>query len=194
MQETRAGRHWLRTLLIASLAFNVGFGTTFAVRAARRSGEAVVGVRTPGPADTLPLTPATESQKRLLAQIEEFRGTMAEEQASLADLLVAPDPDRVAIAKRLEAMAVLQRKTQACVIDYLLEEKRRIPPDGQKAFNEDIRKRVCPNCRHKAGGGRGGQAGCGRHEGGRGQGRGRGQGKGAGRGACNRNGAEETKP
>jgi Spy/CpxP family protein refolding chaperone len=185
MEPTTSRRTWLWTLLIASLAFNIGFGATFAVRTVRKAGDAVPAPA-PSLADRLDLTPAqrkrlAEERRRLTERVDALQGEMAEAQAKLADMLVEAEPDRDAVAAQLGTMTTLQRRMQECVIDHLLEERRRIPPGARKVFDDAVREQVCPGCR-RDGGGRGAREGRG-SGGGRGEGRG---GGGRGRGGCGR--------
>ena len=147
---SRTHGFWL--LLIISLAFNAGFGATFGVRTYRQCcGD---GGQDPTPAlltlrERLNLTVEQETQMqaakdKLLLQVEEVRRELTTERETLAELLAAADPDRAAIVLQLNRIAGFQQELQQQVVEHLLEEKELLGPDQREAFNEIIRRRVCP--------------------------------------------------
>jgi Spy/CpxP family protein refolding chaperone len=154
MRSLLTGRNWLWTLLVASLAFNVGFGATFGVRTYRHycCGGGVGGAECAVRQDVLAqldLTPEqqqgmTAARDRMLNQVDELRQQLTAEREKLVDLLTAADSDRVAIAAQLDKITAVQRQIQERVVTHVLEEKTLLTPDQQTKFNEIIRRRVCP--------------------------------------------------
>jgi Spy/CpxP family protein refolding chaperone len=146
-------RTWLWTLLIGSLAFNVGFGTTFGVRTywhycRGECGPAECSGRQ-GLLAALNLTPDQQqrmdaARARLVQQVDQLRQNLTPERDALVDLLSVAAPDRAAITAQLDKIAAVQRQIQGQVVEHLLEEKNLLTPDQQAAFNEIIRRRVCP--------------------------------------------------
>ena len=169
-------------LLIISLAFNLGFGTTYGVKTYGRSGGVFSGGGRLGGGtmsmvylhENLDLTPEQEAQMQqitedLLAGIDAFRQEMRDTRIVLAQLLGETELDQGAVADQLNAINAIQRDAQRLVVDHLLQEKRLLRPDQLDAFNEVIQSQVC--------------RGYGRGQGlGDGSGRGRGTGRGQGRG------------
>lgn len=178
-------------LLIASLAFNLGFSTTYGVR--------TYGPIGPGPrAEQRPHRPRwheplnlTAEQRQEMRRISEemfeqvrlHRQEMDEARSALADLVAADEPDHEAIAAQLDVISGLQRRVEELVVAHLLDQRQLLRPDQMEAFNEMVRQRLFPP--RGAGPGRGARPGRGAGPGGRsagGPGRG---GRGAGRGAGN---------
>jgi len=137
-------------LLIISLAFNAGFGTTFGVGTYRHyCAEHGDGVSLPDLHEDLNLTPSQQDQMKaskneLLHKVVDLRRELTSQRKALASLLAAPDPERTIIDKQLDKIALLQRKIQECVVDHLLDEKRLLSRKQQESYNEIIRLRVCP--------------------------------------------------
>ncbi len=145
----RRNGFWL--LLIASLAFNAGFGTTFGVRTYRYQCGGGPGRDAPCQSiyETLNLTAdqqgrMQEAREKLFRQVGELRQELTGERERLAGLLAGPDPDRAALAAHLDKIMELQRQAQWRVLEHLLEEKESLSPEQQETFNEIIRRRVCP--------------------------------------------------
>lgn len=145
-------QNWLWSVLIVSLAFNAGFGTTFGVRSYRhhcrdsRHGE---NASLAGFHDELNLTPEQEgpmraAKEKLFEQLDQLEQAIRAERETLGQLLTASETDKAAIGLQLDKIASLQRQVQQCVVYHLLEEKELLAPRQQKAFNEIIRRRVCP--------------------------------------------------
>jgi len=145
-------QNWLWSVLVVSLAFNGGFGTTFGVRSYRhhwrdsRHGE---DASLASFHDELNLTPEQEgpmrgAKEKLFEQLDELERAMTAERETLGRLLTASETDKAAIASQLDKIASLQRQVQQRVVDHLLEEKELLAPGQHKAFNEIIRRRVCP--------------------------------------------------
>jgi len=152
MRRLLSRQNWLWSVLIVSVAFNAGFGTTFGVRSYRhhcrdsRHGEdaSLVSFR-----DELNLTAEQEgsmraAKEKLFEQLDRLDRAMIAERETLGRLLTASETDKAAIASQLDKIASLQRQVQQCVVDHLLEEKKQLAPGQHKAFNEIIRRRVCP--------------------------------------------------
>jgi len=177
-------------LLIISIAFNLGFGTTYGVKTYGQSSPTTADIATSGGGggtmsmvtlhENLDLTPEQEVQVQqinedLINEISAFRAEMRETRIVLSQLLGATEVDQDAIADQLAAVSAIQRDAQGLVIDHLLQEKQLLRPDQLEAFNEVIQSRVC------RGYGPGSGPGSGRGQG-DGSGRGRGTGRGQGRG------------
>lgn len=150
-------QNWLRSVLIVSLAFNAGFGTTFGVRSYRhhcrdsRHGE---DASLAGFHDELNLTPEQEgpmraAKEKLFEQLDQLAQAIRAERETLGQLLTAPETDKAAIGSQLDKMASLQRQVQQRVVDHLLEENELLLPAQQEVFNEIIRRRVCPCGGHR---------------------------------------------
>jgi Spy/CpxP family protein refolding chaperone len=155
MRSLLSARNWLWTLLVASVAFNVGFGTTFGVRTYRHYcdvGAGVGGAECPArqdPLTQLDLTPTqqqgmTATRDRMLKQVDELRQQLTAEREKLVDLLTAAKSDQDAIAAQLDKITAVQRQIQERVVTHLLDDKTLLTPDQQTKFNEIIRRRVCP--------------------------------------------------
>jgi len=160
-------QNWLWSVLIVSLAFNAGFGTTFGVRSYRhhcrgsRHGE---DAPLASFHDALHLTPDQEgsvraAKEKLFQQLDELDRAMTTERETLGRLLSASVTDEAAIDSQLDKIASLQRQVQRRVVDHLLEEKQMLSPGQLEAFNKIIRRRVCP-C-----GGRGPESAAGHYQG-----------------------------
>jgi hypothetical protein len=140
---------WL--LLVASLAFNVGFGAMFGVRTyeQRRCRIADPGDLTCCLTDTLGLTAAQAEQMRagqekLVQEINASEQVLTAVREALAELLAAPQPDRTAIAAQLDQIAAQQRHIQGLVIEHLLTAKESLTDAQRDTFDRVIRVRVCP--------------------------------------------------
>ncbi len=174
-------------LLIISLAFNLGFGSTLSVQSLKSgtsTNPAGLGRGTMSMVfvhEDLELSPAQESgiqriNENLLSKIAPQRTRMNKARAMLAGLLSESISDLAAVAAQLDQINEIQREVQQQVIDHLLQEKALLRADQIEVFDEIIRQRVCP------GDGTGG-FGPGRGAGdGSGQGRRDGSGRGLGQG------------
>lgn len=144
--------NWVWWVLVISLAFNAGFGTTFGVRTYRhycggncpREGVSLRSLH-----ETLNLTPdqavlMSSAKEKLMRQADEVRQELMAERTKLVTLLATPQPDRKAITLQLDKIALLQQQAQRNVVDHLLEEKEVLEPEQQATFNEIIRCRICP--------------------------------------------------
>ncbi len=150
---------WLRRksvwlLLIASLAFNVGVGTTFGVRTYQNyCGPCKRGGRPPhvGLLDKLNLTPDQAEQAEAIKEqmfecAHDLRRELREENEVLADLMAAPQPDREAIAAQLGKISALHDQKQHWMIEHFLDIKELLDQEQCEVFNETIR-RVLPRGR-----------------------------------------------
>lgn len=148
------GGVWL--LLIVSLAFNVGFGSTLAVRKVRQ----MCGGPCRGPdmepalcqkhlLNSLGLSPeqaeqVATAQDALMADIAALRAELAAERSKLGGLLTTELPDESAIQAQIDRMSAVQRRVQARIVTHLLEQRRQFTPEQRAEYDETIRQRVCP--------------------------------------------------
>ncbi len=143
-------RNGLWVLVIVSLAFNAGFGTTFGVRTYQhyspdsKHGD---GTSLRSLHQRLNLTPEQEAQmeagrETLFGQVEELRGELSIQTDALADLVTAPEPDRKAIAPQLDKVASLRQEIQQRVVEHFLEVKTLLRPGQREAFDEIIRRHI----------------------------------------------------
>lgn len=145
---------WL--LLIVSLAFNVGFGSTLAVQKARQMCAGRCGGPGMGPAlcqshlfDSMDLSPEqkqqfTAAQEALMADIAVLRDELLSERAKLGELLTADTPDQDAIQAQLDRISALQRRVQGRVVEYLLNQREQLTPAQRTQYDELISQRICP--------------------------------------------------
>jgi Spy/CpxP family protein refolding chaperone len=155
-------------LLIVSLAFNLGFSTTYGVR----TYGPIVG---PGPhreqrphrsrwQEPLNLTAAQWQEMRrinesMFSEVDQYRSEVEEARQALADLVAADEPDRDAIAAQLDLISSMQRQLKLLVVESLLEQKKVLRPDQVAIFNQTIREKLFPP---RGGPGRGGPGPAGR--------------------------------
>ena len=154
MQWIKSPKNWIWSLLIVSLAFNIGFAGTCAVR---RCAGFCRGLHGDGASNLsslhgqLNLT-SSQSQKmmvakeELLRQLDEVNRVVTVEQSTLGDLLAATEIDRNAIGLQLDTITSLQRQAQQAVVDHLLQEREFLTPDQKPVFINMIRSRVCSDC------------------------------------------------
>jgi Spy/CpxP family protein refolding chaperone len=185
MPTKRALPWWL---LVASLAFNLGFSTTYGVRTYGPIGPGPrAEQRPPRPRwhEPLNLTAEQRQQMRRISdemfeQVQLHRQEMDEARAALADLVAADEPDHEAIAAQLDVISGLQRQVEELVVARLLDQKQLLGPDQMEAFNQMVREQLFPRrgagpglgrgARPGRGAGPGGRAGGGPGRGGRGRG------------------------
>jgi len=138
----------LVVLLIGSLAFNVGMGTTFGVRAYKQHREhrcnrgCFPGHRPfPDQLDLRPdqLTRFEAESDRLHSELRELHQSLAIEGAVLSDLLVSVEPDREAIAAQLDKLAELHRQKQQRIVDHFLRFGETLDDDQRVIFERTIR-------------------------------------------------------
>lgn len=139
--------HWL--VLIGSLAFNAGVGTTFGVRAYNRHAEFFGG---PGPRhrhreflEHMNLRPEQIAKieaegEALHTQMRELHRAFRKESAVLADLLLAEEPDRDAIAAQLDKLAQMHRTKQEQVVEHVLRFSELLDDDQRPPFEGSIRR------------------------------------------------------
>jgi Spy/CpxP family protein refolding chaperone len=148
------GGVWL--LLIVSLAFNVGFGSTLAVQKVRQMCGGRCGGPGMGPAlcqshlfDSIDLSPEqtqqfTRAQEALMADVAAWRKACAAERAKLGELLTADAPDDDAIQAQLDRISSLQRRVQGRVVEHLLKQREQLTPEQRTQYDELISQRICP--------------------------------------------------
>jgi Spy/CpxP family protein refolding chaperone len=146
----RHQRLW--TALFTSLAFNVGFGTTFGVRqycamCSDSSGGGCGMAPAVSLQEELGLTAEQEtrlaaSRARLRRDVGALRRELTAQQDQLAELLQAAAPDRAALAAQLDEISATQRTIQARVTDQLLEEKSLLTPSQRETFDGLLLDRV----------------------------------------------------
>ncbi len=151
-------------LLLISLAFNIGFGSTYSIRSYRAAGT----TPTPDPANSTPaqglgggtmsmvfaheslrLSPAQQSQiqtinENLLSEINHKRMQLRTARRTLAEILSQSELSTEDVATQLDHLNTLQRAAQQLVIEHLLMEKAVLLPEQLEPFNDLIRQRVCP--------------------------------------------------
>lgn len=140
---------WL--VLIVSLAFNAGFGTTFGVRTYRhycdRSGNGGGRGSMQRLREKLSLTPEQEAHMDatrdvLLQQIDELRRELDTETEALAELVTSSNLDREAIGQQLDSVASLRQQIKRGVVEHFLELKGFLRPDQREVFDEVIRRHI----------------------------------------------------
>lgn len=155
---SRRNGFWL--VLIVSLAFNAGFGTTFGVRTYRhysghgenRGRGSMQRLR-----EKLNLTPEQQARMDaaidgLLRQTDELRRELDTETEALAGLVTAPVTDRAAIAQQLDSVASLRQRIKRGVVEHFLELKELLRPDQREVFDEVIRRHIFSHPTHGHGG------------------------------------------
>ena len=150
-------RRSLSTLLIASLAFNVGVGVTFGVQAYhkyaapdRPDGPWPGRGRGYGPRgmhglEKLNLTPEQQAHMEaardgFFEQIRELRRAVREQHDVLTSLMSAAEPDRQAIELELSEIARLRGQMDRHVVEHFLDVKQILEPEQHEAFNEMIHR------------------------------------------------------
>lgn len=161
---------WIWTLLLVSLAFNVGFGATYGVRTCQRFCRMMSTQECATQLDQLARleltaeqrTAMTASRERMTAEVTRLETELATARSALADQLAAEVTDRAAFTAALDRVALLQRQVQEHVLAHLLAEKELLTPAQRAEFNQIVRECVCPMGGCAAGAGPGG---CERHQG-----------------------------
>ena len=156
MRPLVSPRNGLWLLVLVSLAFNVGFGTTFGVRTYRhycRAGGDGNGNARRSLQEALNLSPEQTAQMddaraKLLLQVDELRQQLSVEREALAELVTAGEPDSAAMATQLDSVASLRREIQRRVLEHLLEMKKLLRPEQREAFDEVIRRHIFPRNGH----------------------------------------------
>ncbi|MCP4249921.1 MAG: periplasmic heavy metal sensor [bacterium] len=154
MQWLGRKKWWL--VLIASLAFNGGVGTTHGLRAYRQHCErqrhddrgpegwrGSCGRLT----ERLGLTPEQAEQfesawQTFKTEARTVRSELREADDALADLIAAPEPDAEAIEAALVRIAELREQMQRDVVDHFLALKQLLDAEQQESFNKMIRHRL----------------------------------------------------
>ena len=144
---------------MASLAFNVGVGGTFGVRAYQNHWEAGApggpeGVCADGSgrhgqrlSELLGLTPQQADQMSAARQEmkeagADLRRELHQADQTLADLMAAAEPDREAIDGQLARIGELRHQMQHHLVDHFLKVKELLEADQQETFNDIIRRRM----------------------------------------------------
>ncbi len=165
-------RRWLWLVLVASLAFNAGMGTTFGVRALdRRCGGPCPSGGYPDHAAILAeldlspeqLAQAEAESGMLHADVRELCQALAVARITLADLLLADEPDQDAIADQLDTLASLDRQKQQHMVDHILRFSRILNDEQRDVFGNIVR-RVFARC-GEGYGDLGGHGGCAKMQG-----------------------------
>ena len=137
---------WL--VLIGSLAFNAGMGTTFGVRAYNHHYGKPWGPphqrRHQAFLDRFNLTPeqmveVTEDGEKTHAEMIDLHQAMADESTALADLMVAVEPDREAIAAKLDKLAEMHREKQQQIVEHFLRFGELLNDEQREEFELAIR-------------------------------------------------------
>jgi len=148
------GGVWL--LLIVSLAFNVGFGSTLAVQRVVQMDDGRCGGPGMRPAllqshlfDSLDLSPEQNqqfaaAQEALMADVASLRKECAAERAKLGELVTIDMPDQDAIQAQLDRISAVQRRVQGRVVQHLLNQREQLTPAQRTQFDELISQRICP--------------------------------------------------
>lgn len=150
MQRFVTHRNGFWLLLIASLAFNAGFGTTYGVRALGHRFDGAAAVRHPGPHglhQRLGLNPQQRvdieaSGERLFAQMDEIRREMRLEHEALVGIITAAQTDHAALARHLEKVGAMRNRIQQHVVEHFLEVKELLGPEQIESFHRMIRRHV----------------------------------------------------
>ena len=138
---------WL--VLIASLAFNAGVGSTFGVRAYHRFVEPARFGRPGGPPHGPRLLHALNLTEEQQVFLRNERGKLRErhhevfqkiqmETDVLGDLLTSSEPDPGAIQSQLQKLAEFRQRLESDLVEHLLEVRRMLQPAQHEAFDEVI--------------------------------------------------------
>jgi hypothetical protein len=138
-------RRSLLLLLVVSLAFNLAVAVAVGARLlGAEGGTSEAG--TAGCANAVPFadSPAVVAAcSRMRCRLDALRQRQGEETRRLAELLVAPQPDRDRIDRCVVNLGDLQLGIQRLVVDTLLEQMAALPPEARGAFCEHVRGRLC---------------------------------------------------
>jgi len=140
----------LLCVLTISLAFNAGFGTTFAVRTYHHHHQDRKERRGSKGFHKWPDLGLSEEEqaaleagrKTLFEEMKALRRAATEQHERLADLVTAPEPDRDAISAQLEQAALVQQQIQKRLVEHMLEQRALLAEEHHEQFNEMIRKRL----------------------------------------------------
>jgi Spy/CpxP family protein refolding chaperone len=76
---------------------------------------------------------------RLQTELHDLHQLLAQESAVLSDLMVAPEPDREAIAAQLDKLAALHAQKQEYVVNHFLRFRELLDDDQREIFAQTIR-------------------------------------------------------
>jgi len=142
-------------LLAVSLAFNVGFGSTLAVRKVRQvcgdqcgsvgAGSALCQSRVWAYLELTPEQSARfeSAQQALLKSIAELSAELATERAGLGELLTADRLDEAAIDGQLDRICGVQKRIQQRLVTHLLAQRQQLSNEQRARYDELIRERIC---------------------------------------------------
>jgi Spy/CpxP family protein refolding chaperone len=150
-------------LLLVSLAFNVGFGSTLAVHKVRQmcggqcgTGAGAVLCCEPALLESIELTPEQSetfaaAQDAMMNDLSSLCGELSTERARLGELLTAEHPDQSAINAEIERISAIQQRVQARVVKHLLHQRQQMTLEQRARYDDLIKRRICP-CDGAAGG------------------------------------------
>lgn len=143
-------------LLIVSLAFN--FGACLALGVQRYGDSPAVPARREGEPHRerswrLPdLTPDQSavmeaSREALFDGIRELKREMVAESETLANMLVAPEPDMAAVSEQAARISALRDQIQQRMIEHFISLRGALEPDQLDAFKQMIQRRFADSGR-----------------------------------------------
>ena len=132
-------RNLLLLALILSLAFNLGFVVSIAAHRYLRASEAET---------LLPDSAGCPNRLRLLSDqltddLEPIRRGQAGLTRRLAELIAAPEPDRVEIDRCLDQLSANGRQVQGAVVEAILTQKEELPKGERAEFCLEVHRRLC---------------------------------------------------
>lgn len=153
MSSAGMSHKWVWLLLVASLAFNAGVGTTSGVRAYNKyygpcdrggDGRPCRGQRGCGMLEKLNLTPEQHAQveaarDRMMEQGHELRSGARNEIEVLIGLMAVGEPDREAIAAQVGKIARARERLDHHMVEHFLDTRQLLEPAQYEAFDEMIR-------------------------------------------------------
>ena len=145
---THRNGFWL--LLIVSLAFNAGFGTTYGVHHLRNHFHGGKGGHHRGwgglhgrlHLDHDQQTTIEASGEKLFEHMAELRHAMHNEQQAMAELITSEDPNDEAITAQLDKIGELHQGILRGVVAHFLEVKKLLGPDQIEDFHKMIRQHI----------------------------------------------------
>lgn len=145
---------WL--VLIASLALNAGVGATFGVRAYENYREPCEarGPRTHGRlTEMLNLTPEQAdrmmtARRELMESMADVRSDLREAHEGLTGLMATDQPDREAVAKQIDRIALLRGRLQHRLVGHFMDAREQLRPDQREALDTLMRRQMFPSSGH----------------------------------------------
>jgi len=133
------GRNLLLLALVLSIAFNIGFAISIAVHRYMRAPEAEAPLPEPaGCPHRLRLL-----SDKLTGELEPLRSDQAGLTRRLAELIAAPETDRVEIDRCLDQLSAAGRQIQGAVVDAVLTEKEELPEGERTEFCLEVHRCLC---------------------------------------------------